>query len=71
MVGGMKTKQQILDYLNDQEWFNDLDFDLDTDDIALLFPRFVMAFVKHPDYDWMKIYNDFDEWLNSEENESR
>lgn len=69
MVGGMKTRKQILDYLHSQEWADGLD--LGIDNIALLFPRFVMAFVKHPDYDWMKIYNDFDEWLNSEENESR
>lgn len=65
MVGGMKTRKQILDYLHSQEWADGLD--LGIDNIALLFPRFVMAFVKHPDYDWMKIYNDFDEWLNSEE----
>lgn len=65
----MKTRKQILDYLHSQEWADGLD--LGIDNIALLFPRFVMAFVKHPDYDWMKIYNDFDEWLNSEENESR
>ena len=65
----MKTRQQILDYLHSQEWADGLD--LGIDNIALLFPRFVMAFVEHPDYDWMKIFNDFNEWLNSEENESR
>lgn len=66
----MKTEEQIVEYINSQEWCKSLGIGLERgENIAMLFPKMIRTYPKYLDYDWNKIFDDFNKWLNSEEND--
>lgn len=63
----MKTREQIIEYLNGQEWFKGLGLNIDEDEcFATLLTKMILTYPKCLDYDWARINDDFKKWLDDE-----
>ena len=63
----MKTREQVLAYLNDQEWYKDLGLSITEEEgFAMLFVKVMLTYPKCLEYDWEKISDDYHKWLNEE-----
>lgn len=60
----MKTPEQIVEYINNQEWYKNLGVGIaNVNDFGLLILKVLLAYPVNKDRDWKKINEDFQKWL--------
>lgn len=63
----MKTREQVLEYLDKQEWYKDLGLNIaEEEGFAMLLVKVILTYPKCLDYDWVRISDDFKKWFNEE-----